>query len=82
MGAVAKAEQECRCCLEIIAKGQEMHWGNGGWLHPWCPSSGTYLATVEDSERHEMALRVLVGVRPRTVPPCEHKHSMMCPPGR
>ena len=78
MSVVAKSDQQCGCCLDTISKGQDMHWGNGGWLHPWCPSSGTYLANIEDSDGHPMVLRVPVGVQPKSRPQCQHKHSRLC----
>jgi hypothetical protein len=77
VSVTAKGDQQCGCCLDTIAKGKEMYWDRG-WLHPWCPSSGTYLAGIEDSEGHPMALRVPFGVKPKSQPQCRHKHSRLC----
>jgi len=46
-----------------------------GWSHG---TQGTYLAELEDTEGHPLAMRVKVGERPNIRPQCQHKHSRMC----
>lgn len=41
-------------------------------------TNGTYLAEIEDSEGHPMALRVKLQARPVARPPCTHQHARGC----
>jgi len=50
--------------------------------HGWSiVTQDTYLAELEDTNGHPLAMRVRVGERPTTRPRCQHKHSLQCPDG-
>lgn len=54
--------------------------GEYGHLKRECPNrtQKTYLAKIEDSEGHPMAIRINAGVVPDARPPCRHQHSKLC----
>lgn len=76
---VARFSRKCASCGEKIHQGDEISKTGDGWAHAMCvPSNATYLAEIEDTEGHPMAIRVPLGVIPDIRPPCQHRHSRLC----
>ena len=77
----ANKQGKCPGCSGQILIGEEIERTSKGWSHSSCAVGlyeGTYLAEIEDSEGHPLAMRVPVGVTPEARPRCRHAHSIMC----